>query len=451
MGIFATIISTLWNRLVHAPRTSGLKVGYVVRDGNVTRKEICIPEPKRSEHIAIVGKTGTGKSSLLRYFMSQDVGRTTGFACIDLHGDIIPFVLASIAALERRTGQDLSSRLLLIDPSHPKYSPGLNLIDCSDASSPAVQISEMVNFLKVRWSLDHFGARTEELLRNSLWVLCENNLTLLEISPLLTNSAFRLSLLKRVQNREVKAYFEERFNRSSEAMQKVMSEAVLNKVSSFAVDPAIRHIIGQTNSSVSLKQAIDQGFWILLNLRKASLGDNALTFAGLFLTKLKNAIFTREKRSLFTLYADELPNLVASDDAFVTLLSEARKFSISVVSANQFLNQLSPAMKSALFSVGTSLCFETSSEDAPFMARVLAGENSLIRTLKTLPHRHLVTRLQDSVQEIRVPNVKRPPDDFSNLASRSLIRFAKVRYQIEDEINARKPTPKTQYSLEDWQ
>jgi hypothetical protein len=383
--------------------------------------------------------------------MSQDIGHMRGFACIDLHGDMIPFVLANIAALERKLGKDLSGRLLLIDPSHPKYACGLNLIGCTDASSPAVQISEMVSLLKVRWNLDHFGARTEELLRNSLWVLCENNLTLLEISPLLTNSSFRLSLLKKVLNREVKSYFEERFNRNSEAMQKVMSEAVLNKVSSFAIDPAIRHIVGQVNSSVSLRAAIDQGLWILLGLRKASLGDNALTFAGLFLTKLKNAIFTCTKRSLFTLYADELPNLVAADDAFAILLSEARKFSISVVSANQFLNQFTPAMKSALFSVGTSLCFEVSAEDAPFMARVLDGENSLIRTFKTLPHRHLVARLKHFPQEIRVPNIQQPKDDFSNLVERSLMRFAKDRSQIEDEINARQPTPKTDNSLEDWQ
>jgi len=381
--------------------------------------------------------------------MSQDIASGNGFICIDLHGDLAPFVLSVIANEERKTGKDLSYRLLVIDPADPKYAVGLNLIDCQESQSRAVQISEMVNLLRVRWSLDHFGARTEELLRNCLWVLSENNLTLLEISPLLTNSAYRLMLLRKVKNQEVKRFFEDRYTRASEAMQSVMREAVLNKVSGFSVDPSIRHIIGQ-QKSLSLREAMDQGFWILLSLRKGSLGDNALTFAGLFLTKLKNAIFGRSSRSLFTIYADELPNLVAADGSFEALLSEARKFSVSVVSANQFLNQFTPEMKSALFSVGTNLCFQLSAEDAPFMARVLDGEKSLTRRLVTLEHRRLIGKFGEFRQEVAVPNIKRPAVDPSDLTRRSIERFGKLRDQIEDEINARIPSQTNSKSLDQW-
>jgi hypothetical protein len=451
MGFIQNLFATIWNILLRRQQASGLRIGFQIRDGLVSRRIIKIPHHLRPEHIAILGKTGTGKSSLLRYLMSQDVSSLRGFACIDLHGDLIPFVLATIAKKEKQTGLDLSRRLLVIDPSHQKYSIGLNLIGCDAGLSRPVLISEMVALLRLRWGLDHFGARTEELLRNSLWVLSENDLTLLELSPLLTNSTFRLSLLKNVSNVEVKNYFEDRYNRVSDAMQTVMREAVLNKLGSFTVDPAIRHIVGQKHSSFSLQAAIDQGFWILLNLRKGELGDNALTFAGLFLAKFKNAIFGRSGRSLFTLYADELPNLVSVDDAFLTLLSEARKFSVSVVSANQFLNQFSPAMKSALFSLGTNLCFELSAEDAPFMARVLNGENPLVRRLITLPHRQFIGRFGEFVEEVFVPEISRPELSISGLVHRSLRQFGRLREEIEKEINARRPNDKTEDRLEDWQ
>lgn len=450
MALLDHALATLWNLLLGRSRSKGLKIGLRVRDGQISETVAAVPHSQRPQHIAVIGKTGTGKSSLLRYFMSQDIAAGRGFACIDLHGDLIPFVLESLAAQERKQQKDLSRRVLLFDPSHPTFAAGLNLIDCREAASPAIQIAEMVRLLKTRWSLDHFGARTEELLRNCFWVLVENRLTLLEISPLLTNSAYRSALLQKVRNREVTEFFVERYNRASEAMQSVMREAVLNKVTAFTVDSAIRHIVGQAESPFSLRAAIDQGFWILLNLRKGSLGENALTFAGLFLTKLKSAIFSRANRSLFTLYADELPNLVAAGDTLESMLSESRKFAVSVVSANQFLNQFSSAVKSALLSVGLHLCFRLSAEDAPIMTRVLDGGESLLRRLKALPPRHAIAKFGELAQEIYVQTVKTPAADPSELVRRSLSHFAKPREQIEDEINARRPNAKTETALEDW-
>jgi len=233
-------------------------------------------------------------------------------------------------------------------------------------------------------------------------------------------------------------------------MQSVMREAVLNKVTAFTVDQGIRHIVGQQRSSFSLRRAIDEGFWILLDLRKGRLGENTATFAGLFLMKLKNAIFGRASRNLFSLYADELPNLVSAADSFGTLLAECRKFAVSVVTANQFLNQFSPAMRSALVSVGTVLCFQLSAEDAPFMAKALDGERGLVRRLVTLPHRHLFGKFGDFAQEIAVPRVPSQLVSTTSLIQRSLTLFAKQRQKIEDEINARKPAEAATVALDDW-
>jgi hypothetical protein len=441
--------AALWNNLFHHKSRQGLKIGRYTKDGEISKWQLTIPHARRPEHIAILGKTGTGKSTLLKYFMSQDIRKGQGFLCIDLHGDLIPFVLSELAKYEYGTGQDLSSRVLLVDPADPKYAVGLNLIE-SDVHTRTLQISEMVALLRQRWSLDHFGARTEELLRNALWVMAENGLTLLEMPPLLTNPLYRSQLLARVSNAEVKNFFRERYDKTSNAMQSVMREAVLNKVTAFTVDQGIRHIVGQQRSSFSLRRAIDQGFWILLDLRKGGLGENAATFAGLFLMKLKNAIFGRASRNLFSLYADELPNLVSAADSFETLLAECRKFAVSVVTANQYLNQFSPAMRSALVSVGTVLCFQLSAEDAPFMAKALDGERALVRRLVTLPHRHLIGKFGDFAQEVAVPGVASPMVSNTSLIQRSLTLFAKQRQKIEDEINARKPAEAATVALDDW-
>lgn len=439
----------VWNSLLRRNIRSGLKVGFEVRDGSKLKRQIAIPDHLRAEHVTVLGKTGTGKSSLLRYFMSQDVVARCGFLCIDLHGDLVPFVLSKVEELQLKKAEDLTGRLLVIDPASPKYAVGMNLLECDEKSRP-VQIAEMVSLLQKRWSLDHFGARTEELLRNSLWVLSENDLTLVEVAPLLTVPTYRAQLLKRTRNAEVRRYFEDRYDRASQAMQTVMREAVLNKVTTFTVDPAIRHIVGQSKSSISLKAALDQGMWVCLNLRKGSLGNNALTLAGLFLTKFKNAIFSRANRNLFTVYADELPNLVAVDESFITLLSEARKFSVSVVSANQFLGQFTPAVRSALLSVGTSLCFELSPEDAPVMARALGGSSSLARRIATLEHREVIGKIGQRTYEAIVPQINKPTGRVSGLAERSFQRFGRLRESIEFDINARSPKAKTATDLSDW-
>jgi len=109
---------------------------------------------------------------------------------------------------------------------------------------------------------------------------------------------------------------------------------------------------------------MDEGHWVIANLEKGRLGEQAATLGSLILTVLKNALFTREKRTLFTVYADEIQNLVAFGSGMETILSEARKFGVAVVSANQFLDQYPAEMRAAILSVGTHVFFQLSSTDA---------------------------------------------------------------------------------------
>lgn len=139
-----------------------------------------------------------------------------------------------------------------------------------------------------------------------------------------------------------------------------MREAILNKVSGFTADPHFRGILGQQHSTFSLQAAMDRGYWVILHLNKGRLGDQALTLGALLLAKLKNALFSRRERSVFTWYCDEVQNLISIDSGLDTVLSEARKFGISVVSANQFLAQFPAPMQAAVLVIGTHIFFQLS-------------------------------------------------------------------------------------------
>jgi hypothetical protein len=457
--LIENFIARGWNRVVvpaNRNRETGtrLDLGFQVIDGEVKRTRAYVLDSKRCEHLAILGKTGQGKSYFLRYLSSQDIRDRHGFVFFDLHGDTMPFLLRLVAAEERRSGSDLSDRLIVIEPADPEFSIGLNVLEAQQGQQSYVQLAEFAQILKARWNLDSFGARTEELLRNSLHVLADNSLTLLELAPLLTGGAFRATCLNRVQNSEVLDYFRTRFDTRSEAMQGVYRDAILNKVSGFTTDQRFRHILGQPRSTFSLLEAMDRGRWVILNLDKGRLGEQASTLGSLLLAKLKNALFARRRRQLFTLYCDEIQNLVAYDAGLDTLLSEARKFGISVVSANQFLEQYPPQMRAAIMAVGTHIFFQLSSIDADKIASALDGGKRLAEILKNLPKRQMVVKSGSRRhQEVLVPSVGQPEADYADLYNRCRARWARRRTDIETEIRQRhqQASRRTEEVLDDWE
>jgi hypothetical protein len=371
-----------------------------------------------------------------------------------LHGDGTPFLLASIAAQERVSNVDLSEKTIVVDPSDPEFSVGLNLLEQHVRNNRFVQIAEFAQVLKQRWHLDSFGARTDELLRNSLYVLAENGFTLIELAPLLSNSAFRVQCLKELKNPEVREYFHQRFDQASEPMRAVMREPILNKTSAFTADVHFRHIVGQQKSTFSVLDAMEEGQWVLLNLHKGRLGEQALTLGSLFLTIIKNALFLRKHRQLFTLYCDEIQNLVALDVGLETVLSEARKFGISIVSASQYIDQYPPEMRSAIAAVGTHIFFQLSSSDANAIAAALDGGKPLAERLKNLPRRHMVAKTGDERWwEAEVPTIREPKVDYAEFYERCRKRWGRRRDEIEREIADRQTNcyRSSQAALEDWE
>jgi len=438
---FEQFIAGIWNRLkkrgdrVREERGS-LDLGLRVADGQVSKRHFEMSSSGRAMHMAVLGKTGTGKSSFIRHLAEQDIEAGRGFVYFDLHGDATPFLLRKINAKERKHRQHLSDKLILIDPADPIVSVGFNPLE--QTSEDFVRITDFTQVLRERWSLDHFGARTDELLRNTLYALSANGLTLLELTPFLTHAGFRTACLKKVENPEIQQYFELRYDHASDAMQATMREPILNKTSAFTADPHFRHIVGQTHSTFSIREAMDEGHWVIVNLEKGRLGAQALTLGSLILAVIKNALFTREKRALFTLYSDEIQNLVAYGSGIETILSEARKFGVAVVSANQFLDQYPAEMQAAILSVGTHVFFQLSSADASQIAQALDGGRPLAERLKNLWQRHCIVKSgAERWIEICVPTVHDPAVDYTDLLNRSRYQWGRVRARIEKQIRER--------------
>jgi energy-coupling factor transporter ATP-binding protein EcfA2 len=426
-------------RLVHrrGREFCNLALGQRVIDDQVTRRSVFLSTTSRTMHVAVIGKSGSGKSSLLKYMSKQDIEADRGFVYFDLHGDATPFLLRTINARERHLRRHLSDRLVVIAPSDPELSVGLNPLE--QESPDFVRIAEFAEVLKQRWHLSYFGARTDELLRNALYVLSANGMTLLELGPFLTHSGFRASCLKRVTNDEIRQYFELRYDQVSEAMRATMREPILNKTSAFTADPHFRHIVGQERSTFSMKQAMDEGYWVIVDLQKGQLGEQALTLGSLIFTVIKNALFTREKRSLYTIYCDEIQNFVAYGGGGIeTVFSEARKFGVGIVSANQFMDQHPPELRAAILAVGTHVFFQLSSADASQVAQALDGGGSLAYRLKNLPQRRCIVKSgSDRWVEVCVPTMRDAKVDYTSLLNRSRYARGRVRAHIERDIAKR--------------
>src|SRR5581483_10093811 len=250
-------------------------------------------------------------------------------------------------------------------------------------------------------------------------------LTLVELAPLLTDAEFRSCCLARITNTEVREYFEVRYNRLSDAMQRVTAEPVLNKVSLFLADPKFRHLLGQ-HSTFSLVRAMDTNCWILVNLDRGRLGEHSATVGSVFLTKTAHTFFLRSTHSLFPVYGDEVQNLVAYRGGLETMAAEVRKRAGALVTANQYLGQNPADVQEGLLALGSFGFFRLSGSDAQQIAGMLDGGKSLAERLKNLPRRHLIVKtVHERWCEAIVPTVREPEIDPSDLYRRSCARWAR--------------------------
>jgi hypothetical protein len=328
-----------------------------------------IREKDRLTHFYVVGASGTGKSKFLEFLIRQDIAKGNGFGVIDPHGDLIEDIKGYLAfALSEN---DIEERVLLIDPTDEKYTVAFNPLEKLEGVSPAEIAAELVEAFKKIW-FDAWGARMEDLLRNTLISLIEAELTLTDLPRFLIVEDFRENVLERVSHPIAKRYFQ-RFNSLAPRTREEWMESTLNKVNAFLSDDRIREMFSFEKSSFNLREIMDSQKILLIKLDRGRLKENGDLIGSLLMTKIRMAAFSRtdipkEKRIPFYLYIDEFQNFATKE--FIDTLSEARKYGLSLIMAHQNLSQLPKDLQdSILTNCGIQCYFRVCRRDAEILAK----------------------------------------------------------------------------------
>ncbi len=361
-----------------------------------------IPQSDRNIHFYVVGASGSGKTKFLQTLIWQDIKNGNGFGIIDPHGDLVDDVKGYLYLLSGRSQEFLHNKVVLIDPTDPKYTVGFNPLERIQGMSSAELAAELVNVFKKIWH-DAWGARMEDLLKNSLIALIENNLTLAELWLFLTDREVRRKVLEKVEHPICRQYFE-RFNSLREQTQNEWMESTLNKSNAFMSDERVRQMFAVEKSTFNLREIIDNKKILLVRLDKGRLKESADLLGSLLLAKIQMAAFTRtdipqSKRVPFYLYIDEFQNFAT--DNFIEMLAEARKYELSLVLAHQNLAQLTQNLRaSILTNCRIQTFFRISRDDSNILAKEALtpiyanppGWEFYIQALQQLPDRACIIR-----------------------------------------------------------
>jgi energy-coupling factor transporter ATP-binding protein EcfA2 len=400
-----------------------------------------LPEDRR-RHIAILGKTGMGKSTLLEHLLATDIRSGQGVALIDPHGDLCDAVLQAIP-------RSRTNDVVLFDASDTAFPVGFNPLHCPAASQRPLVASGVVSAFKKLYA-ESWGPRLEYILRNAVLALVERpDATLLSLLRLLGDPAYRSAVTGQLTDPVVRAFWEREFPCLPPRLQVEAVAPIQNKVGQFVTSPVIRNIVGQSRNTVDLRRILDEGKILLVNLSKGKIGDDASHLLGsLLVTRLQLAAMSRadtpeSKRRDFHLYVDEFQNFATQ--SFATTLSEARKYHLTLTVANQYLDQLDDQTRAALFgNVGTLLSFQVGPTDAEMLVPQFGSELTE-QDLVRLPRYHAYARLlidgqpstPFSMQTLPPTSVKPNPERVAIVRRYSRQRYARPATAIEPEIALR--------------
>ena len=344
----------------------------------------------RLSHMYAIGKTGTGKSTLFETLIRQDLENGEGFALLDPHGDLYEKVKMAIPKERREAVVDFN----VPDPLQPiRFNP----LSGVPPEKRSLAVAGLISAFERQWH-DSWGVRMEHVLRNSLFALLEaGEATLADIPRLLEENGFRRRLIGRVTNRQARAFFEGEYERYAPSMRAQVIGPILNKVGAFLADPILYRILVSPNSSFDLRQLMDSGGVLLVNLAKGKIGEGPANLLGSLLVSsiglagLSRAELSAEKRRPFFVYLDEFQTFASL--SLGGMLSELRKHGVGLILANQYLGQLVPEIRDAVLgNVGTLVAFRVGATDAPLLAREFAPVFG-IEDLLNLPNHSIYLKL----------------------------------------------------------
>jgi CxxC-x17-CxxC domain-containing protein len=321
----------------------------------------------RRRHMYIIGKTGMGKTNLLENLVVQDIRNGHGVCYIDPHGDTAEKLLKAIPS-------NRINDVIYLNPADQNFPLAFNVMESVDPDYRHLVSSGLIGVFKKIWA-DSWGPRLEYILRNAILALLEYpGSTLLGVTRILVDKKYRERVVDKVTDPVIRQFWVDEFPKWSDKVLQEVVSPIQNKVGQFLSSSLIRNIVGQTQSSFDIRDIMDSRKILILNLSKGRIGeDNSALLGAMMITKIQLAAMGRvdiaeETRNDFYLYVDEFQNFAT--ESFANILSEARKYHLNLILANQYITQIDEKVRDAIFgNAGTIVSFRVGAMDAEFLEK----------------------------------------------------------------------------------
>jgi len=397
-----------------------------------------IKEDDRRRHMYIIGKSGTGKSRLLESLAIHDIQNGAGVAVIDPHGELIDRIMKFIP-------KERIKDVVYLNPADKDFPIAFNPLESPEGMREETA-KGFISVLKRMFGFS-WGPRLEYVLNHTVMALTEvEGSTMLGIVRMLTDKTYRNKVVSQVTDPVVQMFWLKEFSSYNDKMATETVAPILNKVGQFTASPIIRNIVGQPKSSFDFAEVMNSGKILLVNLSTGKIGEvNSELIGSLIITKLQLAAMQRafmaeEDRRDFYLYVDEFQNFTT--DSFATILSEARKYRLSLAVANQYIAQMDETVRDAVFgNVGTLISFRVGATDAAYLEKEFEpvfNQNDIIN----LDNQHIylnmlvngVTTVPFSAKTLQSPE---PTEDLTSVITAvSREKYGTPREEVEEKIRA---------------
>lgn len=427
--------------------TEGLFLGVSSYRG--VKRPVYLGEEDRMRHVYIIGKTGTGKSELLKDLVLQDIKAGKGVCFMDPHGDAVEDILKLIPP-------ERAEDVIYFNPSDTERPLGMNLLEAKTEDEKHFAATSVINLMYKLfdpYKTGIVGPRFEHGVRNAmLTVMAEPGNTFVEVMRAMTDSAYVQRLLPKVADPIVRRYWTDQIAQTSDFHKSEVLDYTVSKFGRFVTNKLIRNIIGQSQSSFDMRKVMDEGKILLINLAKGPLGEENSNFLGLIIVPrllmgaMSRANVPMNERRDFYFYVDEFQNFATPD--FAVILSEARKYRLGLTVANQFIGQVEEEVKNAVFgNVGTIVAFRVGVTDANYLQHEFTptfGEDDLLNVeryhayCKTIVNNEPVPPFSmDMSKDMSKQKAEENPRIAEIIKEMSRLRYGRDAKLVEAEIARR--------------
>lgn len=392
----------------------------------------------RRRHMYVIGKTGMGKTNLLENLAIQDIQKGHGIAFIDPHGDTAEKLIKAIPS-------NRINDVIYFNPADQAFPIAFNVMEKVDPEFRHLVASGLVGVFKKIWA-DSWGPRLEYILRNAILGLLEYpGSTLLGVTRILVDKSYRERVVEKITDPVVRSFWVDEFTQWNDRVLQEVISPIQNKVGQFLSSALIRNIVGQTVSSFDVRKLMDERKILIMNLSKGRLGeDNSALLGAMMITKIQLAAMGRvdipeETRADFYLYVDEFQNFAT--ESFANILSEARKYHLNLILANQYVTQIDEKVRDAIFgNAGSIISFRVGAMDAEFLEKEFEPV-FMMNDIVNLPKFQIYLKLMiDGIAGDAFSATTLPPialEDAGN--DEKVIQVSRERYsgskeEVEDKI-----------------